>query len=327
MVSDVTPNVRTLTQRPDELRMLDPAERRAAKMAWDGADLIDIAEETGLSWQHIREAVALQARWRREPPPTGWDPGPKPEPVPELDPDPLGAVGDLSTPLPARPDLLDSTATAGTQAPEVAVSALATQIQEGFERRRDLIEQMPADAQADVRRRRENIQRLLEHAQAEEAQAEAGRDAELEQLVQRRPSHRPVSISIGDVDLAQAVRAAERGDDAHARALAGRIRRLAGELSAYLAIRAELDLAHQQISALQHEVQALTRLARRRDQRQTAPRPTAPTAAVLKPTDDPHYATTVRDWARRNGYDVAERGRIKQPVIDAYIAAHAETTT
>ena len=30
----------------------------------------------------------------------------------------------------------------------------------------------------------------------------------------------------------------------------------------------------------------------------------------------------VREWARQNGYDVSERGRVKTSVIEAYDAAH-----
>lgn len=31
----------------------------------------------------------------------------------------------------------------------------------------------------------------------------------------------------------------------------------------------------------------------------------------------------IRDWARRNGYQVSDRGRIAAPVVDAYNKAHA----
>lgn len=35
-------------------------------------------------------------------------------------------------------------------------------------------------------------------------------------------------------------------------------------------------------------------------------------------------ASEVRTWAKENGYEVGERGRIERPVYDAYLAAHAE---
>jgi len=33
-------------------------------------------------------------------------------------------------------------------------------------------------------------------------------------------------------------------------------------------------------------------------------------------------ATEIRDWARANGYEVNERGRISQVIRDAFDAAH-----
>jgi len=290
MVSDVIANVRPRHSSGD-LRMLNPVERKAALMAWGGADLVDIATETGMPFQHVREAVALQAKWRREPPPPGWDPGPQPEPVPDPDPDPdpdpLGEVGDLSSPLPVYAGGID---------------------------------RLPAEDRADLERGQENIQRLLDQAQAEE-----GRDAELEQLVQPRPAPRPVSISMGGMDIAQTVRAGERSDDAHARALAGRIRRQVNELSAYLATKTEIDLAHQRISTLQDEVESLKRIVRHRESHRPANARAAarePTAPVIKATDDMRYSTTVRDWARLHGLAVADRGRIANSVVQAYLAAH-----
>lgn len=292
MVSDVTANVRAPAVRPDDLRMLDPVERKATRMAWEDADLVDIATETGLSWQRIREAVALQAKWKREPPPPGWDPDPQPEP----DPDPLGEVGDLSTPLPVRAPVPDAEPAPEPPAP--------TERQQTATRMREVAAGLEAQAQ------------LLG-----EAQTDAERDAELEQLVQRRPAHRPVPISFGGVDLAQMVRAAERGDDAHARSLAIRIRRLADDLSAYMALRTEVDLAHQRIDTLQTEVESLKRLAHRGKQR-TAQAEHAPVKAPFKEfPEDLRYSPAVRTWARRNGHDVKARGRIADHVVEAYLRA------
>lgn len=273
-----------------ELRMLDPVERQAARLASDNVPIGDIAAATGLTWQHIREAVALQARWRREPPPPGWDPNPQPEP----DPDPLCEISNLSTPLP-----VDGSGDVG----------VATARQEDAERLR---------------------------ATAEGLQAEAERDAELEHLVQRRsvwPTPGP-----GNADLSWLVRAAEQSGDAHARTLAGRIRRLADELAAHLSLSEQVALAHQRISTLQTELDSLRRLARRREPLQAervaagAPRPgaaavrgTAPATPSLKPTDDIRYSTAVREWARSQGMEVSAKGRLPSRVIDAWRAAHPST--
>jgi hypothetical protein len=40
--------------------------------------------------------------------------------------------------------------------------------------------------------------------------------------------------------------------------------------------------------------------------------------------DAGHELADVRAWARANGYEVSERGRVKQRVLDAYHAARAE---
>ncbi|HIT74078.1 MAG TPA: Lsr2 family protein [Candidatus Avipropionibacterium avicola] len=37
---------------------------------------------------------------------------------------------------------------------------------------------------------------------------------------------------------------------------------------------------------------------------------------------DPAQLRAIRDWARANGYEVSDRGRIPAQVIDAYEAAH-----
>ncbi|MFB1298613.1 Lsr2 family protein [Mycobacterium sp. pW049] len=36
----------------------------------------------------------------------------------------------------------------------------------------------------------------------------------------------------------------------------------------------------------------------------------------------PEKLAAIRDWARTNGYDVADRGRIRAEVVDAFEAAH-----
>lgn len=37
---------------------------------------------------------------------------------------------------------------------------------------------------------------------------------------------------------------------------------------------------------------------------------------------DPHQLQAVRDWARRNGHEVSDRGRIPKKVMEAFDAAH-----
>lgn len=56
----------------------------------------------------------------------------------------------------------------------------------------------------------------------------------------------------------------------------------------------------------------------------------APYIAVARPERDSRARTrktttssdAIRDWARANGHQVADRGRVPQAVVDAYQAAH-----
>jgi hypothetical protein len=45
-------------------------------------------------------------------------------------------------------------------------------------------------------------------------------------------------------------------------------------------------------------------------------------ARAQGPPSPRHDATEIRLWASQNGYDVAQRGRIHQHVLDAYARAH-----
>ncbi len=36
----------------------------------------------------------------------------------------------------------------------------------------------------------------------------------------------------------------------------------------------------------------------------------------------PEQLAAIRDWARKNGHEVADRGRIKSEIVDAFDAAH-----
>ncbi|MGZ8803232.1 MAG: Lsr2 family DNA-binding protein, partial [Mycobacterium sp.] len=36
----------------------------------------------------------------------------------------------------------------------------------------------------------------------------------------------------------------------------------------------------------------------------------------------PEQLSAIRDWARKNGHEVADRGRIKAEVVEAFDAAH-----
>lgn len=49
---------------------------------------------------------------------------------------------------------------------------------------------------------------------------------------------------------------------------------------------------------------------------------TAKPKATASATGSSEQLTAIRDWARRNGYEVSDRGRIRAEVVEAFNAAH-----
>jgi len=45
-------------------------------------------------------------------------------------------------------------------------------------------------------------------------------------------------------------------------------------------------------------------------------------AKVSSGTPSPAQLAVIREWARKNGHDVASRGRIKSDIVEAFEAAH-----
>ena len=43
---------------------------------------------------------------------------------------------------------------------------------------------------------------------------------------------------------------------------------------------------------------------------------------LIRPFVDPTPGKVIRDWARSNGHDVAERGRLPLHLVDAFEAAY-----
>lgn len=50
---------------------------------------------------------------------------------------------------------------------------------------------------------------------------------------------------------------------------------------------------------------------------------TAPSAVSTSTKRSPEQLQAIRDWARANGYEVADRGRIKADIVEAFEAAHS----
>jgi hypothetical protein len=51
-------------------------------------------------------------------------------------------------------------------------------------------------------------------------------------------------------------------------------------------------------------------------------RPRGAAKAAAKPKSDPAQLQAIREWARENGHEVADRGRIASEIREAYDAAH-----
>lgn len=55
----------------------------------------------------------------------------------------------------------------------------------------------------------------------------------------------------------------------------------------------------------------------------TAPPRSTPAGPARKTTADKERIADIRAWANSNGYNVADRGRIKAEIVEAYDNAHA----
>lgn len=78
----------------------------------------------------------------------------------------------------------------------------------------------------------------------------------------------------------------------------------------------EIDLNDEHAEALRDAMEPYVEAARRVGGRRTAKRPSR-----TQPTSGPS-ASEIREWARENGWEVPERGRVSAEVREAYTAAH-----
>jgi hypothetical protein len=77
-----------------------------------------------------------------------------------------------------------------------------------------------------------------------------------------------------------------------------------------------LDLCDQDAQKFDTEMNAWVNAG----QRMRSPR--AATGRPSRSKDDRDKPQTIRDWARKNGFEVSDRGRVPGPVIEAYRAAN-----
>jgi nucleoid-associated protein Lsr2 len=81
----------------------------------------------------------------------------------------------------------------------------------------------------------------------------------------------------------------------------------------------EIDLTPNNAAKLRNRLDDFVGAARRTGGR--VKRGTSQVAA--SPAANREHTKAIRDWARQNGHDLSDRGRIPATVIDAFEAAHA----
>ena len=82
----------------------------------------------------------------------------------------------------------------------------------------------------------------------------------------------------------------------------------------------EIDLCEEHAGALRDDLASYVGAARRSGRSGgAAPRKSS---GGSKPAKSSSNVSEIRDWARKNGFEVNERGRIASTVLEAYEAAH-----
>jgi hypothetical protein len=91
----------------------------------------------------------------------------------------------------------------------------------------------------------------------------------------------------------------------------------------------EIDLSDANANRLRATLADFVAAARRTGGRRTTTRrqrttatATTTAAPVARSVNSREHTRAVRDWARQNGFDVGDRGRIPTNVVDAFEAAH-----
>jgi hypothetical protein len=82
----------------------------------------------------------------------------------------------------------------------------------------------------------------------------------------------------------------------------------------------EIDLSADHANELRETLARFVGHARKADNSVRTPRPGRPRSAARI---DREQIKAIRDWARRNGHPVSERGRVAAHIVDAYNTAHA----
>jgi Lsr2 len=84
----------------------------------------------------------------------------------------------------------------------------------------------------------------------------------------------------------------------------------------------EIDLNDGHAGELRSTLEIYTRAGRRTAGRRRSSASSTARTTGRSATGDSPSADDIRTWARGNGHEVSGRGRIKQSVMQAYLAAH-----
>ena len=85
----------------------------------------------------------------------------------------------------------------------------------------------------------------------------------------------------------------------------------------------EIDLSEENAAKLRDSLATFVAAARRTGSRRPRSQRSSTSEAPAAPARPSREATAaVRTWARENGHEVSERGRIPKAVIEAYNSAH-----
>jgi hypothetical protein len=84
----------------------------------------------------------------------------------------------------------------------------------------------------------------------------------------------------------------------------------------------EIDVCDEHAAALRDSFAPYVGAARRAGRASVAPAQRRGGRGAARPGGDKNKVADIRDWARKNGHKVSERGRIAANVLQAYEAAH-----
>ena len=91
---------------------------------------------------------------------------------------------------------------------------------------------------------------------------------------------------------------------------------------AYQGVKYEIDLNDDHAAAIEESFNDWIQAARKVTGRSASTKNASIPRSTSRPGTSSRDLNAVRSWLRENGYEVSDRGRIAQMMLDAYDAAH-----